>query len=330
MKKPTRSKSANSARGMKLRKLAVCLCVSWSVSSFVGGLATAAEPKPSTPKETARPKPVAATLPAGVRAVRNVEFARHGEHSLKLDLYLPTAAQAKPLPLVVWVHGGGWSGGSKDRCPAVYLATDGFIVASISYRLTGVAQWPAQIDDCRAAIRWLREHAEEYGIDAANVGVWGGSAGGHLVALLGTLDERGDGNLTSTKIQAVCDWYGPTDLLTMPPNVLSAGKTEADLAKSNGAKLLGGAVRDRPELAKQASALYQVSAGDAPFLIMHGDQDPGVPVDQSRRLHEALQSAGVPSTLEIIVGAGHGGPGFQTDAVKQTVREFFERTLKVR
>jgi dipeptidyl aminopeptidase/acylaminoacyl peptidase len=114
----------------------------------------------------------------------------------------------------------------------------------------------------------------------------------------------------------------------MPPNVLSPGKTEEDLAKSNGAKLLGGTVRDRPESAKQASALYQVSPDDPPFLIMHGDQDPAVPLEQSTRLHEALQKAGVAAALEVIAGAGHGGPAFQTDAVRKSIRDFFTRHLQ--
>lgn len=275
----------------------------------------------------AEPKKKEPPLPSGVRVLRDLEFARPDDRPQLLDLYLPEKKSAKPLPVVVWVHGGGWNGGSKERCPGTYLAADGFAVASINYRLTDVAQWPAQIDDCRAAIRWLRKHADEYGLDAAHVGVWGGSAGGHLVALLGTLDAPEAAGEPSCRVQAVCDWYGPSDLLTMPPNVLSPGKTEEGLAKSNGAKLLGGTVRDRPKLAKQASALYQVSRDDAPFLIMHGDQDPQVPLEQSTRLHAALQKAGVEATFKVVAGAGHGGPGFQTDAIRRTVREFFARHL---
>lgn len=290
---------------------------------MLGGALVAAEPQPAAKK-----KPARAELPAGVRVLRDLEFARPDGLPQRLDLYLPEMPATKPLPVVVWVHGGGWSGGSKDRCPGTFLAADGFAVASIDYRLTDAAQWPAQIDDCRAAIRWLRRHADEYGLDAAHVGVWGGSAGGHLVALLGTLDAPDVAGEPSCRVQAVCDWYGPSDLLTMPPNVLSPGKTEADLAKSNGAKLLGGTVRDRPELAKQASAFYQASRDDAPFLIVHGDQDPQVPLVQSTRLHEALRKAGVESTLEVIAGAGHGGPGFQTDSVRRMVREFFAHHLR--
>ena len=228
---------------------------------------------------------------------------------------------------MVWVHGGGWKNGSKNRCPTTWLVEHGYAVASINYRLTDEAQWPAQIDDCRAAVRWLRRHAQQYGLDADRIGAWGGSAGGHLVALMGTLDAPGD-EAVSSRVQAVCDWYGPADLLTMPPNVLGAGRTEEDIANSNGAKLLGGTVRDRPELAKQASALYQVSAEDPPFLIMHGDKDPGVPLEQSQRLHDKLTAAGVSSTLHVVRGAGHGGKQFQTPEVRAAILKFFNQHLR--
>ncbi len=258
--------------------------------------------------------------------VKNLEYARIDGKSLLLDLYRPHDANG-PLPVVIWIHGGGWKQGSKDRCPATWLVAHGYAVASINYRLTDEAHWPAQIDDCRAAVRWLREHAGTYGLDAGHFGVWGGSAGGHLAALLGTLDPPKNEEFSS-RVQAVCDWYGPSDLLTMPPNVLSSGKTEQDLAQSNGAKLLGGTVKDRPELARQASAFFQVSQDDSPFLIMHGDQDASVPLEQSRRLHEKLRAAGVSSTLHVIPGAGHGGKEFQTPEVRRQIQAFFNQHLR--
>lgn len=258
---------------------------------------------------------------------KDLEYGRSGDRPLLLDLYRPRDAKER-LPVVMWVHGGGWNKGSKDRCPATWLTDHGYAVASINYRLTDEAQWPAQIDDCRTAVRWFRAHADEYGLDGNRIAAWGGSAGGHLVALLGTLDPPGN-ETVSSRVQAVCDWYGPSDLLTMPPNVLTPGKTEADLANSNGAKLLGGVVRDRLELARQASAIYQVSADDPPFLIMHGDKDAAVPLEQSERLHEKLKTAGVTSTLQVLDGAGHGGKEFQTAEVRQVILEFFNRHLRV-
>jgi len=272
----------------------------------------------------AAPKGKGKKLPEGVRVLRDLEYAKPGGKPLLLDLYLPEKPSAAALPVVVWVHGGGWNKGSKDNCPAAWLAGDGFAVASINYRLSTEGPWPAQIDDCHAAVRWLREHAGEYKIDGGHVGAWGGSAGGHLVAIMGTRNPSD----AAEAVQAVCDWYGPADLLTMPNNVPSEKRSPDALAKSNGAILLGAAVKDVPDKAKDASAIYHVSADDPPFLIMHGDEDPQVPIEQSRRFYQTLKSAGVPVTLEVVKGGGHGGPAFQTEQVKGTVKAFFEKTLR--
>lgn len=247
-------------------------------------------------------------------------------NSQGLDLYLPKDTKG-PLPVVVWVHGGGWMNGSKQNPKAKYLVEHGYAVASIDFRQSHDAMWPAQIDDCRNAIRWLRSHSKKYQLNPDKIGVWGSSSGGHLVALMGTLPYDPNEKVSS-RVQAVCDWYGPTDLLTMPPNNVGNGRTEEDVANSNGAKLLGCTVRECPELAKQVSGYYQVSPDDAPFLIMHGDEDPGVPLSQSTRLYHALQAQGVYSELDIIAGAGHGGPLFATEKVQLRVRDFFDQFLK--
>ena len=264
-------------------------------------------------------------LPENVSVIRNLEYSRAGDKPILLDLYRPETIDEN-LPVVIWVHGGGWKNGSKNRCPAVWLAENGFAVASIDYRLTDEASWPAQIDDCRAAVRWLRSNAAKYKINGEQIGAWGSSAGAHLVALMGTLDAP-TGEKTSSRIQAACDWFGPADLLTMPNNVLSSGKTIDDLAKTNGAKLLGGTVRDRPELAKQASAMYQVSADDPPFLIMHGEKDPAVPLEQSQQLHNKFKAVGS-SEFHIVKDAGHGGKEFRTPEVRKIVLDFFNKHLK--
>jgi len=262
--------------------------------------------------------------PTGTTAINDIVYATHDGVKLKLDLYRPEAIAETPLPVVIWVHGGGWLNGSKDNCPAAFLAARGFAVVSVSYRLTDVAQWPGQINDCSAAIRWIRENAGEYQLNPDAVGAWGSSAGGHLAALMGTRPGKNDEKI---KLQAVCDWFGPTDLLAMPPNVVSETRTYEQVSQSNGAKLLGTPVPDAPELAKDASALYHVSADDPPFLIMHGSEDPGVPISQSTRFHEALRSEGVESTLVIIEGAGHGGSEFKTEAVHDQVTAFFQAHL---
>jgi len=266
-------------------------------------------------------------VPAGVLVKRDLVYANHDGVELNLDLYLPEQKEGELLPVVVWVHGGGWLNGSKDQCKASFLAQHGIAVASIEYRLTQIAPWPAQINDCYAAVRWLRSKGEKHGIDGSKVGVWGGSAGGHLVALMGTRAFDGKEKVSS-QVQAVCDWYGPSDLLTMPPNNISEKRTAEQVANSNGAKLLGATVREVPDLAKDASAIYQVSKDDPPFLIMHGSEDPGVPIEQSKRLHQTLQAAGVESSFVVVEGAGHGGKEFQTDEVRETVVDFFKKHLK--
>ena len=262
-------------------------------------------------------------VPEGVKVVRDLEYAQVKGVSLKLDLYRPSAMPSAPMPLVIWVHGGGWRNGTKTNCPAAWLATKGYAVASLDFRLLPEHPWPAQIEDPIAALRWLRQVSGKYGYDASRSAAMGGSSGGHVVALWGTLPLPAE-----DKVKAVVDLYGPTDLLTMPPNVLSEKRTRADLAKANGALLLGGVVMDQPEKARAVSALHQVSKDDASFLIMHGMDDPGVPVDQSERLHAALKAAGVESTLKLIPGAGHGGKEFDSPESRALIQAFLDRHLQ--
>ncbi len=262
-------------------------------------------------------------LPEGVEVVRDLEYAQPKGISLKLDLYRPSAKPSAPMPLVIWVHGGGWSKGSKANCPAAWLAAKGYAVASLDFRLLPDHPWPAQIEDPIAALRWLRKESGKYGYDAERSAAMGGSSGGHVVALWGTLTLPPE-----DKVKAVVDWYGPTDLLTMPPNVLSEKRTRAELAKANGALLLGGIVMDQPEKAKAVSALHQVTKDDVPFLIMHGAADTSVPVDQSERLHAALKAAGVESTLKLLPGAGHGGKEFDSAESRALIQGFLDKHLK--
>jgi acetyl esterase/lipase len=289
------------------------------------GVATAAradlgDSLTKTPGPGVRPAAdVRKPLPAGVKLVANLEYARRPEAGgLLLDLYLPTKPAGKPLPVVVWIHGGGWKNGSKENCPLTWLAAEGYAVASINYRLIPWSKWPAQIDDCRDAVRWLKANADKYGLDKDHIAAGGGSAGGHLAAVLGAAGD----------VQAALDFYGPADLLTMPSNVPGPNKADVDLAKANGAVLLGGIVRDRPELAKQASALYLASRSSAPFLILHGDKDPMVPLSQSERLATRLREVGVPCALHVVPGGGHGGKGFDTPEVRAVLRGFVDKYLR--
>ena len=250
-------------------------------------------------------------LPEGVDVRRDIEYAKHDGISLKLDLYLPQEIKGD-VPVIVFVHGGGWKNGSKDSGKrGAWMVPHGFAIASISYRLTDVGQWPDQINDCYAAVRWVRKNAKKYGLNGEHIGCWGTSAGAHLTALMGTRTFTGKERVSS-RVQATADWFGPSELLTMPPNNVGNGRTEEDVAKSNGAVLLGATVKDVPKLAKDASALDNVTGDDSPFLIMHGTADPGVPISQSEKLHAALRAVSVPCTFVKLKGAKHGGPEFIT------------------
>ncbi len=266
-------------------------------------------------------------LPAGVEVRQDIEYAKHNGISLKLDLYLPQEIKGD-VPVIVFVHGGGWKNGSKDSGKrGAWMVPHGFAIASISYRLTDVGQWPDQINDCYAAVRWVRKNAKKYGLNGERIGCWGTSAGAHLTALMGTRTFTGRERVSS-RVQATADWFGPSELLSMPPNNVGNGRTEEDVAKSNGAILLGATVKDVPQLAKDASALDNVSGDDSPFLIMHGTADPGVPLSQSEKLHAALTAVGVPSIFVKLKGAKHGGPEFITPESNKIFLDFFAEHLK--
>ncbi|MEK6302163.1 MAG: alpha/beta hydrolase [Acidobacteriota bacterium] len=269
------------------------------------------------------------------QTLRDIEYARLGNESLKLDLYLPE--DEGPFPLIIWVHGGGWTSGDKALSPngaQVRQTTRGYAVASINYRLSQQAKFPAQIEDCKAAVRWLRAHAAQYDLDPARFAAWGASAGGHLVALMGTSGEvselEGEGNLDySSRVQAVVDWFGPTDLLRMsvdslpfPCNVL-----DHDSPFSPESRLIGCAIQACQDQTERANPIQYVSADDPPFLIMHGTDDCLVGPPQSQRLRDALAAAGAEVSLKFIEGAGHGGSEFDNAENRDLVEGFLDRHL---
>ena len=289
------------------------------------------QPQPeSTParrqQPAAAPRPWA--LPEGTRLLRDLEYVPSGHERHKLDLYLPEKGAG--WPLLVWVHGGAWRGGSKDRCPVIPFLKEGYAVASLNYRLSQHAIFPAQIEDCKASIRWLRANASKYNFDPERIEVWGSSAGGHLVALLGTAGDvpefdKGENLAFSSRVQAVCDWFGPSDLLQMSK---FESRMDHDAPDSPESQLVGGPIQENKGKAAQANPITYVSKDDPPFLIMHGDQDPLVPFNQSELLHEALKKAGVDVTFSPVKGGGHGQPGWDAPEIRPVVREFFARTLK--
>ena len=232
-----------------------------------------------------------------------------GDRELRLDLYLPTVASAEaPVPLVMWLHGGGWRNGSYKNAPS-WLVQYGIAVASVEQRPITEIGWPAQIEDPRDALAFLRARAgAAYPIDPARFGAFGGSSGGHLVALLGTASSKH--GRPESAVQAVCDMFGPTDLLSMPPNTLGYGRdigrerTLEDISTSNGAVMLGATVRDIPERAKEASAFWQADGSACPFLFLHGDEDFGVrPSFNSSSLQTKVRLNGSPISFSDGTGA---------------------------
>jgi acetyl esterase/lipase len=260
--------------------------------------------------------------------VRDVEYGTGGGRPLKLHLVKPKSPAQEPMPVVVYIHGGAWRSGNRDGGvrPLSRLAARGYFGASIEYRLSSEAKFPAQIEDCKAAIRFLRSRAKEYGIDPDRIGVWGPSAGGHLVALLGTsgdvkeLEGKGGSAEFSSRVQAVVDWFGPTDFLKMGKN-----KIDHDAANSPESLLVGGPIQENKEKVAAANPITYVSKDDPPFLVIHGDKDDLVPLSQSELFHAALEKAGVPSKLHVVPGAGHGFGGRELEAM---VDEFLDRHLK--
>ena len=267
-------------------------------------------------------------LPPGVKALKNLEYGKAGGRAMLLDLYLPEKGD-KPMPLIIWVHGGAWLAGSKDGpSPALRFTASGYAVAQVGYRLSQEARFPAQIYDCKAAVRWLRANAAKNNLDPNKFVAWGASAGGHLVALLGTSGnvpelEGNDNDLKeSSRVQAVVDWFGPTDFLHI-------GDAESDIhhnaPDSPESKLIGGPLLENKDKAAKASPITYVSKDAPPFLIMHGDRDRTVPFNQGELLYAALKKVGVDVTFVPMKGAGHGFGGPEAIA---PVQDFLKRCLK--
>jgi acetyl esterase/lipase len=262
-----------------------------------------------------------------VRFEKNLTYARAGGQDLQLDLAMPREGKG-PFPCVVCVHGGGWRAGKRQDLTRLTetLASKGFVAATVTYRLAPAHRFPAQIEDCKAAVRWLRANASKYHINPAKIGAVGFSAGGHLVSLLGTADkesglEGDEGNLDqSSRVQAVVSYFGPTDFTTK--------NWSADVEKAFLIPFLGGSFQDQPAAYKKASPITYVSKDDPPFLFFHGDQDKLVGVDQSQKLAKKLLEAGVPARVVVLEGEGHGWGGEKlTQTLRQTV-EFFQEKLK--
>ena len=294
---------------------------------------------PLPPPAHEAPLPPARSGAGGVRVLSGVPYAAlPGARPLELDLYLPAGG---PAPVVVFLHGGGWRLGSRhsagpayrgaDPTPFEQVAAAGIAVASVDYRLSGEAVWPAQLHDAKAAVRWLRSRAAELGVDPDRVAAWGESAGGHLAELLGltTGDAALEGEVgvtgPSSRVTAVAAWYAPSDVAAVATDL---GADPAD-ATTREAQLLGAAAVTVPDVAAQASPVSHVSPAAPPFLLLHGRADRFVPCVQSERLHDALAAAGTDVALHTYDDADHmwrGSPAAAADALTRTLA-FLRRQL---
>jgi len=265
-------------------------------------------------------------IPPGVEFNDTVPFATVEGKSLNLELARPKEKGKQPRPAVVFIHGGGWA--SADRTNGtpliLMLAKNGFVAVSIDYRLSGVAGFPAQLEDSKCAVRFLRAHAAEYNIDPERIGVMGGSAGGHLAALVAmtagdaSLEGTGGWPEFSSKVSAVADLYGVSDL----PGLVEARKLPANVEK-----LMRGTLAEKREQYLQASPINLVKPGLPPFYLAHGDKDETVPYEQSVQLEKKLKEAGVEVSLRPMTGMGHGSVATIPDYVLKDIVEFFVKTL---
>ena len=264
------------------------------------------------------------------RVSKDVAYIEGGHEQQRLDIYLPR--NPGPHPLIVWVHGGAWRAGSKQDMPLGGLIAQGFAVASVDYRLSTVAPMPAQIHDVKAAIRFLRAHAAEYGFDARRFAVAGSSAGGHLAALTGVSNGNAEleGKLgahrdQSSDVQAIVSFFGAANLQTIlgqsTPHGLSVRVPALQL-------LLGGQPDAKPVLAKLASPIAHVDAQVPPLLLIHGDADPQMPIEQSRELDAAYRKAGRPVEFVVMPGSVHGGKEFFDSERLALVGKFLRTHLK--
>lgn len=297
-------------------------------------LRDAGRPRPR-PRNADALVPHPTVIPPGVRVAADLVYrtasSRNGEVELVMDLFLP--AQARPgqrVPVALWCHGGAWIEGTRSDLALHWLPTRGYAMASIEYRFSHDATFPAQLHDVKAAVRWLRAHADEYHLDSRRIVAAGASAGGQLAALLGTTagmpEAEGDGphREQTSDVAAVVNLFGPTDLLghaaTGYPVERPGSPVEA---------LLGGPVTRKRDLAHLASAIEHIRGHEPPFLTIHGLRDPIVPVRVSQRLHDKLQQAGGDSTL-LLVDGGHGEPWelfLGGEPMRRQVEAFLARTV---
>lgn len=267
----------------------------------------------------------------------NIVYGKGGDESLTLHLAKPRNARGR-RPGLVCIHGGGWKAGDKNDVKGIMrtAARRGYVAVAVGYRFAPKHPFPAQIEDCKCAVRWLRHHADELDLDPKRIGAIGFSAGAHLSMLLGTMDSadglegNGGWNDESSKVQAVVSYFGPTDL-TLDFDAIRQGPS-ADVfneaaARSTLQAFVNGDIEQHRDTLRRASPIVYVDAGDAPMLLFQGTRDSLVPFDQAFRMAVALTKAKVPGRVELIVGVGHGWLGNELKRTQQTAFAFLDRYL---
>ncbi|MFO0940727.1 MAG: alpha/beta hydrolase [Pirellulales bacterium] len=286
------------------------------------------------PDKQAKPK---VELPSGITWDFDVPYINDGDPAQRLDIYYPEQMTSQPLPLIVHIHGGGWMGGSKFPCDIRSMTKYGYVVASVEYRFSQKAKFPAQIQDCQAAIRWLRANAQRYNINPEKIGVIGGSAGGHLSALVGVAGGKraftviGGNEDQSDAVQCVCDIFGPTNFASVVEQAEN-DKNVKNIFKFNTpsdpySELIGAKLSDKDKTAAVSPITY-VDKNCPPTLILHGTHDTLVPFAQSEELEAAMKKQGVPVWLQTFPGAGHGGGAFSKPSVVLLTKKLFDKYLQ--
>lgn len=264
-----------------------------------------------------------------LKTTADIEYARVADQPLRLDLYQPTTGAA---PLLIWVHGGGWEAGSKSPMPLTGLVEHGYAVASLDFHPASAARFPGQVHEIKAAIRFLRASARRYGYDARRIGILGASSGGHLAALVGTTNGQaelegtlGDHPSESSAVQAIVSFFGASNLTTILAQSTPFGLRIRQPALQ---RLLGAQPDENEAAAKLASPVFQVDASDPPLLMLHGDQDPQMPINQSHELQGQYERHGLESQLIVVHGAAHGGDVFFAPQNTERVAAFLDAHLR--
>ena len=282
------------------------------------------------------PKKILERLTEGTIIERDIVYAINkdakGERKMLLDVYRPKSD--KPLPLVIWFYGGAWDWGNKDRSnPLVPMISRGYAIAGVTYTKSREAIFPAVINDCRAAVSFLRLNAKRFNLDPKRFGAAGESSGGHLTALLATTGDSKEfmahpvTRKASPAVQAASPWCGPTDFLKLND---THSVIDYSNPRSAPSRLIGAPIKKVPEKCRRANPITYISKGDPPCFFVHGDQDFVVPLNQSQLMHDALKRVGVPSTLHVVKGAKHGFSELtpSNELVVDEVIKFFDGQFK--